>query len=673
MAKHSGEKHMSNWVASIFLLLASLAAGAQSLQGTAFTYQGRLSQAGVPTNGNVDMVFDLFDAAAGGNAVGPSLAFTSANGNPVSVIAGVFDVTLDFGALAFNGATTDQRYLRITVNGTPLAPLTPIQNAPYALQSRTSELAYTVSNGAIGTAQINASQIQRRVGGTCTVGSSIRAINTDGTVSCQDAGSGTITGVSAGNGLSGGGSSGSVSLSADTSIVQQRVSETCDPGSAIRTIAIDGTVTCQTSSTGTITSVTAGRGMAGGGTSGGVTLDIANPLYLSGTDTNGVIIAENTSSSGSPVGIQSLISADSGAGVYGGSNAISGTGTGVFGSSISNNGFGVIGANTSTGSGAVGVFGQTASTGGMAIYGSSYASSGTSSGVFGQSASPNGRGVYGRAADSLGSGLGNGTGIFGESGNGPGVLGRGQQGVRGETTASNGFGVVGYASAGSGFTRGVYGQSDSPSSRAVEGYSGPGVGVYGSTLSGFAGYFAGNVQVTGTLSKAAGSFQIDHPLDPANRYLFHSFVESPDMKNIYDGVVTLDANGEAWVELPAYFEALNRDFRYQLTALDAPAPSLFIAARIQGNRFKLAGGQAGQQVSWQVTGTRKDAFAEAHRIVPEVDKPAGERGKYLHPTLFGQLDSMSVAPMPESIDLPLAPPVLPALPASPMLQPVPRP
>src|SRR5262249_60204830 len=81
----------------------------------------------------------------------------------------------------------------------------------------------------------------------------------------------------------------------------------------------------------------------------------------------------------------------------------------------------------------------------------------------------------------------------------------------------------------------------------------------------FAGVFDGDVLITGKLSKGSGSFKIDHPLDPANKYLSHSFVESPDMMNIYNGVVTTDANGDAQVQLPGYFEALNRDFRYQLT------------------------------------------------------------------------------------------------------------
>jgi len=136
--------------------------------------------------------------------------------------------------------------------------------------------------------------------------------------------------------------------------------------------------------------------------------------------------------------------------------------------------------------------------------------------------------------------------------------------------------------------------------------------------------FSGNVTVAGTLTKSAGSFRIDHPLDPAHRYLSHSFVESPDMLNIYNGNATLDGRGEAVVLLPAYFEALNRDFRYQLTALGAPGPTLYIAEEIQQNRFVIAGGTPGARVSWQVTGVRQDAYAEAHRIQVEEDKPAAE-------------------------------------------------
>jgi hypothetical protein len=167
------------------------------------------------------------------------------------------------------------------------------------------------------------------------------------------------------------------------------------------------------------------------------------------------------------------------------------------------------------------------------------------------------------------------------------------------------------------------------------GAAGDGIDAYPGNNSALAGYFGGDVTVSGNLSKTGGSFKIDHPLDPANKYLYHSFVESPDMKNIYDGVVVLDGSGEAAVELPEWFEALNRDFRYQLTAVGAPGPNLYIAQEIENNSFRIAGGQPGSKVSWQVTGIRQDAWANAHRIPVEVDKPERERGYYIHPELYG--------------------------------------
>lgn len=149
-------------------------------------------------------------------------------------------------------------------------------------------------------------------------------------------------------------------------------------------------------------------------------------------------------------------------------------------------------------------------------------------------------------------------------------------------------------------------------------------------------YANGTVIVQGNLVKTTGSFRIDHPLDPANKYLYHSFVESPEMKNIYDGLVALDDDGEALVELPDWFEPLNQDFRYQLTAIGAPGPNLYVATEITQNRFKISGGAKGLKVSWQVTGVRHDAYANAHRIQVEEDKPAAQRGYYLHPEEQGQ-------------------------------------
>jgi len=198
--------------------------------------------------------------------------------------------------------------------------------------------------------------------------------------------------------------------------------------------------------------------------------------------------------------------------------------------------------------------------------------------------------------------------------------------IGGAMTYDN-IGVSGWASYGVG-NYGVYGEANGGD------YD---YGVYGWAqveANSWAGYFVGNARVTGTLTKGGGSFQIDHPLDPENKYLYHSFVESPDMMNVYNGNVILDATGEATVELPAYFEALNRDFRYQLTAIGAPGPNLYIAAKIANNQFSIAGGEPGMEVSWQVTGIRHDKFAEANRIQVEVDKPADEQGKYLHPQAY---------------------------------------
>ncbi len=144
---------------------------------------------------------------------------------------------------------------------------------------------------------------------------------------------------------------------------------------------------------------------------------------------------------------------------------------------------------------------------------------------------------------------------------------------------------------------------------------------------------AGNVSA-GKLEKGAGSFKIDHPLDPENKYLSHSFVESPDMMNVYNGNIVLDAEGGAWVLLPEWFEALNDNFRYQLTAIGAPSPNLYIEQQIKGNRFRIAGGTPEMTVSWQVTGIRKDPFALRNRIVVEEEKSTNEKGTYLYPNAY---------------------------------------
>jgi hypothetical protein len=172
---------------------------------------------------------------------------------------------------------------------------------------------------------------------------------------------------------------------------------------------------------------------------------------------------------------------------------------------------------------------------------------------------------------------------------------------------------------------------------------------------GIAGYFDGDVRVTDhftatNLYAVFKNFVIDHPLDPENKYLYHSSVESPDRMNVYNGNVTLDENGEVWVQLPDYFEALNRDFRYQLTPIGGPGPNLYVTEEIQDNRFKIAGGEPGLKVSWQVTGVRDDASAQTNPMRVEVDKPERKKGFYLDPEAYGQPASQGIDRVGRGVD-----------------------
>jgi hypothetical protein len=144
----------------------------------------------------------------------------------------------------------------------------------------------------------------------------------------------------------------------------------------------------------------------------------------------------------------------------------------------------------------------------------------------------------------------------------------------------------------------------------------------------------GNLTVDGTVAKSGGSFKIDDPIAPTEKYLSHSFVESPDMMNIYNGNTVTDANGFATVEMPKWFEALNGDFRYQLTTVGQFAQAM-IASEINGGKFTIQTDKPNVKVSWMVTGVRHDAWANAHRIPTEETKPDSEQGHYLHPELFG--------------------------------------
>jgi hypothetical protein len=165
-----------------------------------------------------------------------------------------------------------------------------------------------------------------------------------------------------------------------------------------------------------------------------------------------------------------------------------------------------------------------------------------------------------------------------------------------------------------------------------------GVDAESTNPNGYSGWFKQRLHAD-IMEKGSGSFKIDHPLDPANKYLYHSFVESPDMMNVYNGNIITDHEGRAVVTLPNYFEALNKDFRYQLTVIGAPA-MVYVEKEIEQNTFTIKSDTPNIKISWQVTGIRKDAHADKYRIQPEVIKEDENKGKYLCPTCFGQPETM---------------------------------
>jgi hypothetical protein len=162
---------------------------------------------------------------------------------------------------------------------------------------------------------------------------------------------------------------------------------------------------------------------------------------------------------------------------------------------------------------------------------------------------------------------------------------------------------------------------------------------------------SGNINISGNLTVSGNkNFRIDHPLDPANKYLFHAAIESSEVLNLYSGNVVLDGSGEAVVQLPDWFEVINKDFRYQLTPIGAPGRDLYVAEEVSGGHFKIAGGKPNGKVSWQVSGVRNDAWEKAHPMVVEADKGA-KRGQYLTPELYGAPETARIgymAPAPGS-------------------------
>ena len=294
-------------------------------------------------------------------------------------------------------------------------------------------------------------------------------------------------------------------------------------------------------------------------------------------------------------------------------NQVPGEASGVFGSSVAE------------GNGVTGFVGSQTGVVGSSVRGTGVRGTSTGIGVFGEN-------VPGRRAGA--------PGVLGASTEGSGVLGESESGagVRGVSTAFNGTSGLtfgrGSGSIGLHFTEeaGAGASGTSIVDVGVDGFSFNGTGVRGGSTHGLAGDFDGNVRVTGAVFKGGGGFEIDHPLDPENKYLAHSFVESPEMLNVYSGTVTTDASGEAEVVLPDYFEVLNGEYRYQLTVIGEFAQAI-VAREVEHHRFTIRTDRPRIKVCWQVTGVRQDPWARANRIEVEAHKDDHEKGRYLHPEL----------------------------------------
>jgi hypothetical protein len=218
-----------------------------------------------------------------------------------------------------------------------------------------------------------------------------------------------------------------------------------------------------------------------------------------------------------------------------------------------------------------------------------------------------------------------------------GVLGYASPGADGNKWY---IGLRGEANGGMGTNYGIYGSAGS----GVNNY-----GVYGVASGGaesWAGYFDGDVNVTGNIVKSASTLAIDNPIDPDNSVLQQAEVVSDNQTAIYSGNAILDGNGSAVVQLPNYLESFCGDFRYQLTCIGGYAP-VYVSSEISGNQFIIAGGKDGLKVSWQITGIRKDRYAQANPLEVEKKKTATEQGKYLHPELYGYSADRSLSPNPD--------------------------
>jgi hypothetical protein len=574
---------------------------AQAPVSTAFTYQGRLLDAGVAPTGSYDLQFRLFTAplTPPGVQVGATQVFDN-----VSVTNGLFTVVLDFGT-QFPGSA---RWLDIGVHpgalpvGNPYTLLTPRQEltgTPYAIGVRLP-LSESISNASAALNIFNT--------GTGHAGR-FDGPDNNGTTAALSVVSGSQIMLLDGNEL-----------------------DSMDPGGLFINNNTDGNVVVAT-----------GGGHLGVRNSAPpASLSVGSPtvlnVYVPGDST--CFTAQATPGCSDP-GCENLVCAID-------AFCCNSAWDSVCVGEANTNCIGRVGIGTSAPEVRVHISGGTDASldgGGFLVMGST---TGTNLAMDNNEIVARNNGAASSLAINADGGnvniLQNGGGNVGIGTTSPSALLHAVGSVNSDRGA-----VYGVQNAGSTGGGGVFGLSTLSSGNGVIGEANTGVGafgVWGMSTSNEAGHFSGDVDIVGALSKDSGSFKIDHPLDPANKYLYHSFVESPDMMNVYNGNVVTDKRGYATVNLPDWFGVLNRDFRYQLTVLDDADSDTFVSAKvvrkIADNRFTIRTSAPNVEVSWQVTGVRQDPWANAHRMQVEVDKPDYERGFYRHPELYGQPRSKKI-------------------------------
>lgn len=442
-----------------------------------------------------------------------------------------------------------------------------------------------------------------------------------------EGGSGTITGVTtaSGSGLTGGGTSGTLNLSLTKSCANKQV------------LQWNGTVwACATpAGTGTITGVTAGTDLTGGGTSGTVTLNLDTTkvplLSAANVFTNNQTIDGTTSGFGLTVagGTYEGILVTGPEAYIGAGLEFQTTGTNGMYWQILNTG-----ATSSQGINKLNFRNDSAGIDVLTMLPTGQVNMGNTATFM-----PNGQVGIGTASPSTTALLEvyspqNGSSSSLDSNGLNGILAYGATNPKGEN--DGGSGVIGQGGHGLNYDGdgGIfYGGSGEDGGDGVLAY--PGTDLNGDVAYAVAGNFQGNVIITGAVrSSVAKSLTIDHPLDPANKYLVHASVESSEMMNIYTGNVTTDAQGEARVQLPDWFEALNTDFRYQLTVIGQFAQAI-VSSEVKNHEFAIRSSVPNVKVSWQITGVRQDAYAKANPLVVEEQKDARLKGFYLHPEFYG--------------------------------------